>query len=68
MSIRPEGKGLGDCPRLRYPQARSTAKQCACDAPRCAVCGNRKHVALHMHCYGEKPGDPPYGHEYKPAT
>lgn len=63
---RPEGKGLGPCPHPRLWTSRSSIPQCGCDAPKCAVCGHRMHVSLHMHALGESPGDPPFHHEYKP--
>lgn len=55
------GKGVGLCPR----PLRSGA--CGCGLPKCSVCGYPKHSAVHMYCLGGKSGDPPYGHEYKPA-
>lgn len=67
MRERPKGKGLGNCPTPMY-HTRSKQPACGCAAPLCMVCGHRKHTGVHMHCYGEKPGDPPWGHEYRPPN
>ena len=60
MRERPKGKGLGPCPA----PYRRRGIHCGCDAPNCVICGWPKHAAVHRHCYGEKPGDPPFDHEY----
>lgn len=56
---RPAGKGVGRCPS---PMAHG---RCGCHVA-CKVCGHPLHSAIHMHVYGEKIGDPPYGHEFAP--
>ena len=61
---RPPGAGLGDCPA--WKRGVWNTIRCGCGAPKCAVCGFDKHSGVHMHCAGELPGDPPWGHEYKP--
>jgi hypothetical protein len=60
MKPRPAGKGLGRCP---YPSEWGGRPRCGCNDP-CAACGYPKHSGVHMHCYGEKEGDPPFDHEY----
>lgn len=40
---------------------------CRCSPP-CAVCGFRKHFAIHGPLAGEAPGSRPFGHEYVPST
>lgn len=35
---------------------------CHCDP--CAVCGYRKHTAIHGAVHGEPPGGRPFGHEF----
>ena len=56
---RPYGAGVeAECPT---PTGRG---KCGCEGV-CVICGHKKHVGVHMHCLGEKPGDPPFGHEFK---
>jgi len=62
---RPSGQGLGECPNKFYTYYGTT--HCGCKDP-CIICGCAKHTGIHMHCLDEKPGDPPFGHEFKSAT
>lgn len=64
MADRPAGKGLGECPNPSNLRA-NMATPCGC-REHCAVCGQLKHTGVHMHLLGEKPGNPPYGHEFAP--
>ena len=66
--VRPAGRGLGQCPRWAFVSKQSFIVSCCCGEPPCARCGQPKHCALHMHCAGEAPGDPPFDHEYEPKT
>ncbi len=52
---------LDECPR------RAGGKYgCRCEL--CAVCGNRKHTAIHGPEMGGAPGGKPYGHAFKPEA
>lgn len=52
--------GLGYCPN---PERND---KCGC-RERCAICGNPKHSAVHMHLHGQ-PNSPPYDHAFSPLT
>ena len=53
---------LDDCPS-HY----SGSGKCRCE-PRCKICGEQKHMAIHGPLMGEPPGSKPWGHEYEPLT
>ncbi len=38
-----------------------------CQRPHCAVCGHRRHTAIHMHPY-QDPDGPPCGHRFESKT
>jgi hypothetical protein len=40
---------------------------CRC-APACAICGARKHTAMHGPFYGGAPGSAPWGHVFRPLA
>lgn len=40
----------------------------SCRCAKCAVCGFRKHKAIHGPFHGQPAGSKPYGHEFIPAN
>lgn len=40
-------------------------RKCHCE-PMCAICGNRKHKAVHGPCFGQPAGSKPWGHKFVP--
>ena len=39
-------------------------RPCRCE-PLCAICGQRKHMAVHGPLFGQPPGSKPWGHKYQ---
>ena len=64
LRTRARSVDFDSCPNQRT-NGRGTT-WCACK-PVCAVCGFRKHTAVHGPRYGQSaPESPPYDHEYQP--
>jgi len=40
---------------------------CQC-YPKCVICGNGEHSAIHGPFYGQPPGSKPYEHEFQPRA
>ena len=57
------GHGVGPCPNPVYW---GRASHCGCGL-KCSVCGALLHTGVHMHLLGQRPGDPPFGHEFQPS-
>lgn len=45
----------------------SECRDTRCGCEKCAVCGFRKHTAIHGPLFGCPPGTRPYGHKFEPV-